>query len=183
MLPPKPEEKAVAAKPAPAPAPVENVYIVQPNDCLWTIAAAHSTTIAALTALNDLPESGVIQPGQRLRLPSATIYCDGKPLAPSAAPIVANGRAIVPLRAVIESAGGTVTWRAADRQAGASLNSHRITVNIGNAEATMDGSAVMLATPPTLHGNRTLVPLRFLGEAFNLALEYRDGIVRIATAR
>ena len=183
MLPPKPEEKAAVTKPAPAPAPAENVYVVQPNDCLWTIATAHNTTIAALTALNDLPESGVIHPRQRLRLPSVQIYCDGKPLASDVAPIAANGRTIVPLRAVVESAGGTVTWRAADRQAGASLNSHQVTIKIGSAEATVDGSVVMLATPPTLNGNRTLVPLRFLGEAFNLALEYQDGVVRIATAR
>jgi LysM repeat protein len=183
LLPPKSDEKALVAKPTPAPEPIENVYVVQPNDCLWTIAAAHSTTIAALTALNDLPESGVIHPGQCLRLPEARIYCDGKPLATDVAPIMANGRAIVPLRAVVESAGGTVTWRAADRQAGADLNSHQVTVKIGSVEATVDGSAIMLATAPTLAGNRTLVPLRFLGEAFSLVLQYQDGIVRIATAR
>lgn len=183
LLPPKSEEKAVVAKPGPAPVPAENVYVVQPNDCLWTIAAARKTTIAALTVLNDLPESGVIHPGQRLRLPSTQIYCDGKPLVSDVAPIVANGRAIVPLRAVVESAGGTVTWRVSDRQAGASLNSHQVTIRIGSAEATVDGSAIMLVTPPTLSGNRTLVPLRFLGEALNLMLEYQDGAVRIATDR
>jgi len=183
MLPEKPEEQPVAAKPVPAPAPAENVYLVQPNDCLWAIASAHNTTVATLAALNDLPESGIIHPGQQLRLPSAQIYCDGKPLEADAAPIVANGRAIVPLRAVVESAGGTVTWQPTDRQAGASLNNHQVTVTIGSTVATLDGSAVTLAGPPTLSGNRTLVPLRFLGEAFDLVLEYQAGVIRIATVR
>jgi LysM repeat protein len=183
MLPERPEEQPVAAKPVPAPAPAENVYLVQPNDCLWAIASAHNTTVATLVALNDLPESGIIHPGQQLRLPSAQIYCDGKPLEADAVPIVANGRAIVPLRAVVESAGGTVTWQPTDRQAGASLNNHQVTVTIGSTVATLDGSAVTLAGPPTLSGNRTLVPLRFLGEAFDLVLEYQAGVIRIATVR
>jgi len=181
LLPPRAEEKAPAPRVVAAPPAPENVYVVQPNDCLWSIAAAHNVSVATLMKMNEIPESGVIQPGQRLRLPFAQIYCDGEPVAVDTAPIVADGRAIVPLRAVVEKAGGTVTWEPADRRAGASLNQHQVLVTIGSKTARLDGGEATMASAATLAGNRTLVPLRFLGEAFDLVLEYQAGVIRIAT--
>jgi len=181
MLPPKAETKAPAPKMAPAPVVAESIYTVQPNDCLWTVAAAYHVSVAKLMELNNIAAPGVIHPGQRLRVPSTQLYCDGKPVAAEAVPIIADGRAIVPLRAVVESAGGTVTWAPADRQVDASLNRHQVTVTIGSKTAKLDGGEVAMTSPATLAGSRTLVPLRFLGEAFDLVLEYQTGLIRIAT--
>lgn len=74
-----------------------------------------------------------------------------------------------------------MTWAPADRQVDASLNRHQVTVTIGSKTAKLDGGEVAMASPATLAGSRTLVPLRFLGEAFDLVLEYQAGLIRIAS--
>jgi LysM repeat protein len=182
LLPSRPVEPAPVSRVSPAPAAEEASYVVQAGDCLWGIAADHKISPGLLAQVNGLSDPGLIHPGQRLRIPAAWIYCDGRPLATEVQPVVADGRAIVPLRAVVEAAGGTVNWRPADRQAQAGLGAHQLTVEIGSAAATVDGAAVTMAKPATLTANRTLVPLRFLGDALDLALRYQSGIIQIATA-
>lgn len=179
MLPPRPAEKAPT--PAVAPAVEEPTYIVQAGDCLWAIAADHKVSPVLLAQVNDLADPSLIHPGQRLRIPSPRVYCDGKPLTTDVRPAITEGRAIVPLHAVVEGAGGTVNWQPADRRAQASLGPHQLAVTIGSAAAKVNGETVMMGKPATLSANRTLVPLRFLGDALDLALHYQSGIIRIAT--
>jgi membrane-bound lytic murein transglycosylase D len=45
-------------------------YVVQSNDTLWDIARAFGVSVDALCAANDLNKRSVIQPGQRLELPT-----------------------------------------------------------------------------------------------------------------
>jgi hypothetical protein len=40
-----------------------------------------------------------------------------------------------------------------------------------------------MGMPAALRSNRTVVPLRFLGDALDLALQYQDGIIHIAGGR
>ena len=47
-------------------------YVVQSNDTLWDISRAFGVSLDALCAANGLNRRSVIQPGQRLRLPSGS---------------------------------------------------------------------------------------------------------------
>ena len=53
-------------------------YTVKSGDNLWTIAKKNNTTIAQLSAANNLPAGANLRPGQKLIIP-------GKPASPSAA--------------------------------------------------------------------------------------------------
>lgn len=183
MLPPPPAEALPEPRVVPAPVAPTALYTVQPSDCLWSIAARFGVPPARLAQVNDLADPSLIHPGQQLRVPSALVYCNGRPLAADVQPIIADGRAIVPLRAVVESAGGAVTWEQASRQAAAALNDHSMTVTIGSPAVQVDGKTAAMASPAVLIADRTFVPLRFLGDAFELGLAYRDGAVHIASAR
>jgi len=182
LLPPRPAENAPAPQVVAQPAPQETEYVVQPGDCLWVIAAAHHIAPARLAQLNGISDpSGVVYPGQRLRIPSTTIYYDGKPLAGGVPVVLSDGRAIVPLRTIVEGAGGTVTWVSAEREAGATLGVHQIKVKIGSAVATVDAKAVTMSAPAALVSSHTVVPLRFLGDSLNLVLRYQAGAIHIAS--
>ncbi len=183
MLPPRPMEALPTPKVAAAPVAEAGSYVVQPGDCLWAIAAAHNVSPAALARLNELADANLIHPGQRLRVPSHEMYCDGEPLRPDVPTVVENGRAIVSLRSVVESLGGTVVWEPATREASANACGHQVAVAIGSAEAHVDGTKVNMGAPAALRSDRTVVPLRFLGNALDLGLEYENGSIRIASAR
>ena len=47
-----------------------SLITISPGDTLWDLAKEHGTSVASLTALNDLPGNGTIYAGQKLRVPS-----------------------------------------------------------------------------------------------------------------
>jgi len=49
----------------------EEVYEVQPGDTLWRLARRYGTTPQQLAALNGIPVDGILQVGQRLRVPAS----------------------------------------------------------------------------------------------------------------
>jgi hypothetical protein len=74
-----------------------------------------------------------------------------------------------------------VTWVSAEREAGATLGLHQIKVKIGSAVATVDAKNMTMSAPAALVADRTVVPLRFLGDSLNLVLRYQAGAIHIAS--
>ncbi|MFC4636797.1 RlpA-like double-psi beta-barrel domain-containing protein [Deinococcus hohokamensis] len=69
-------------------------YRVQPGDTFWSLARRHSTTVAALQALNP----GVLQAGQELQLPTvgaaARSVTQIPALPPAELPVFQRGQAV-----------------------------------------------------------------------------------------
>jgi LysM repeat protein len=172
-----------ARKVTAAPAPAEVVYVVQAGDWLWAIAAEHGVSPKELARANGISDAEVIHPGQRLVIPVTPVYFDNRPLVSEVPTTIANGRAMVQLRPVIEEAGGRIVWEPAERRASAVARGHEIAVTIGSDRAQVDGRQVAMGAPAALRCERTVVRLRFLGDALDLLLQYEDGVVHIASGR
>jgi LysM repeat protein len=183
MLPPKPVEATPAPRVAAEPMPTRIAYVVRTNVRLDRLAAGLGLPAAEIARANNIAADSVISAGQRLAIPSTPVAFDGKPLAFDAPAVIADGRAIVPFRKVMEEAGGQVTWDSKQRRASAIARGHEITVAIGSDQAQVDGSAVAMGSAAQIRCDRTVVPLRFLGDALDLALQYQDGVIHIASAR
>jgi LysM repeat protein len=183
MLPPRPVERTPAPKLTAAPAPAETVYVVQAGDWLWAIASEYGVHPKEIVRANGLSDASVIHPGQRLVIPATPVYFDNRPLPAEVPTTITNGRAIVPFRPVIEEAGGSVVWQPVGRCASAVARGHEIAVTAGSDQAQVDGAQVAMVMPAALRSNRMVVPLRFLGDALDLALQYEDGIIHIASGR
>ncbi len=182
MLPPTPIELKPAPRVAAEPAPSPVIYTVRERGSLTRLAAEVGLPADEIARANNL--TGVsLQAGQRLVLPSTPIYFDRQPLTADAPTVIAAGRAIAPLRAVIEQAGGQVKWDAAARCASARARGHEIAVTIGSDQAQVDGGLVTMAAVAELRCDRTVVPLRFLGDALDLVLQYEGGIIHLASVK
>jgi hypothetical protein len=62
----------VPPTPTPGPTPTpegQTTYVVQPGDQLKYIAATHGVSIAAILAVNDVPNPDSLRVGQRLTIP------------------------------------------------------------------------------------------------------------------
>ena len=79
-------------------------------------------------------------------------------------PLITNGTTMVPIRAIVESLGGSVGWNAAARRLDIRLGSRLVTMWVGKATATVDGSSKTMNTAPAIIGSRTMIPLRFAAE-------------------
>jgi len=89
-------------------------------------------------------------------------------------PVILNGTTMVPFRLTFEMLGAKVTWDEATKTVTAEKRNVTVTLQVGSKIAYKNGQAVQLSQAVQLLGGRTLVPLRFVGEALGGQVEW-DG--------
>lgn len=93
-------------------------------------------------------------------------------------PQIIRGRVLVPVRSVFEQLGATVMWDAETQVVTAVKEGRRIWMRIGETTAKRDDVPVMLDVPPQILEGRTLIPLRFIGEALGAKVQW-NGLERL----
>jgi len=81
--------------PSPTPTPTPIIYVVQPGDTLFAIAALYGTTAEAICALNALEDCELIYPGDELLIPGEGVVLPS-PTQPAVSPTVATPEAPLP---------------------------------------------------------------------------------------
>ena len=103
-----------------------------------------------------------------------SVYVNGEKLEFDVEPVLLNDRTMVPMRKIFETLGATVSWNGDTETASGVRNGVRVSVSIDNPKAFIDGKATTLDQPPVLLDGRTLVPLRFIAEAYGAQVEWVD---------
>lgn len=88
-------------------------------------------------------------------------------------PVVENNRTLVPFRNIFESMGADVQWDINSQTVTAKKDDITISLIIGGL-AYKNGEAITLDTPAKIINNRTMVPLRFVGEAFGAVVDWNQ---------
>ena len=94
------------------------------------------------------------------------------------APYVANDRTYVPFRALGEALGAEVVWDEDARTVTYTLGNTEVVMTIGETTYTVNGDEKTMDVAPEITGDRTYVPVRFVGEALGFkvtALSASDG--------
>jgi photosystem II stability/assembly factor-like uncharacterized protein len=112
----------------------------------------------------------------QLKIGSTTMKVDGKPVSLEAAPIILNARTFLPIRAVVEAAGGTITWDASAQKATVVRKDKTLELWIGKNTAKLNGTSVTIDSNtkvvPVIKSGRTLLPLRFVAEILALDVQW-----------
>ncbi len=109
---------------------------------------------------------------------AVAVVVDGQVIAFDRPPAVIAGRLLIPLRGVFERLGAQVEWYPDPGRVVARHGATVVVLQPGNRRALVDGRAVLLDVPPVVLGGRTLVPLRFVGEALGAGVSW-DPVGRI----
>jgi hypothetical protein len=80
-------------------------------------------------------------------------------------PMMMGQRVMVPLRGVFEQMGADIDWNEALQTVTATTADRTVVLRIGDRFATVNGRSVALDTPAMKYRDRTMVPLRFIGES------------------
>ncbi|GAA0134719.1 hypothetical protein YSY43_15590 [Paenibacillus sp. YSY-4.3] len=80
-------------------------------------------------------------------------------------PVLEHGRVLVPLRGIFETLGAKVNWNQKEGKVTASKGDKTIELNIGSKKAKINEELHDLDVAAKTINNRTMVPLRFIGEA------------------
>lgn len=148
---------------------------------LWN--AANSYTEAALRPKNLAADDPFVLSADEAG-PQVTVSLNQHPIDgfdPLVAPLVArtSGRTLVPLRRVAEAFGAAVGWDGATRTATATFNGRTVQIPLGGRQASVDGQTVRLDQPAVIWHDRTVVPLRFLAEAFGASVSWDAAAQRV----
>lgn len=90
----------------------------------------------------------------------------------STTPIIKNGRTLMPLRAVMTELGGSVNWIESERAVEVMLGGNKVSLTIGSNLAKRNSSVAILDQVPIIVGGRTMLPIRFIAESFNLSVSW-----------
>ncbi|MEK4508485.1 copper amine oxidase N-terminal domain-containing protein [Paenibacillus sp. FSL K6-2524] len=93
------------------------------------------------------------------------IYIDGVPLVTDQAAVMIQGRTMLPLRAIFEALDAKIQWNQKTQTVTAIKDDTTIVLKIGSKVATINNKAVSLDVPGKNLKGRTMVPVRFVGEA------------------
>jgi hypothetical protein len=88
-------------------------------------------------------------------------------------PIIKDSRTFLPIRTLIESLGGIVEWDAKERKVTINLHGHSIILWIGKITALVDGIKTKLDVAPFILNGRTYLPLRFIAEHLDSAVDWQ----------
>lgn len=107
--------------------------------------------------------------------PGITLVINGERANPSVAAYTdSNGRTMVPVRFVMENMGAKVDWLDAEQGIVISREATTIKMWIGKRQAQVNGHALDLDTAPVLKSGASMVPVRFITQAFGGKVEW-DG--------
>jgi len=98
-------------------------------------------------------------------------------------PIVKNGRTLVPIRAIIEAFGGVVGWEESTQSVLLTMEDDTIKLVINSNVAYLNNNAETLDVAPTVINGRTMLPIRFVAEGFNLGVAWDSSIQTVSIIR
>lgn len=90
-------------------------------------------------------------------------------------PLVINSRTLVPLRAIFEALEATVDWNGETKTITSVKGDTVVTMTLDKNEMFKNGEKITLDVAPTAVGERTLVPVRAISEAFDCKVAWDGG--------
>lgn len=93
------------------------------------------------------------------------VVLDGKKINFETSPAIVEGRTLLPIRSVVEAIGGDVQWDNGTKTVTINTCDVEISIVINSKNPIVNGEAKNLDVAAQIIGGRTMVPLRFVGEA------------------
>jgi len=104
-----------------------------------------------------------------------TVVLDGRTLQFDVQPTIIDGRTMVPMRVIFEELGANVEWDGATRTITATSSDLVVRTTVGNRVIDVNGNRITMDVAPIIIDGRTLVPVRFVSEAFGADVEWEAG--------
>jgi len=89
-------------------------------------------------------------------------------------PVIVDGRTLVPARGVFEALGAMVEWKGETKQISVTTEDTTVVLTLNSQEYNVNGDLRQLDVPAQLMNDRTMIPLRAIGEALGCQVEWVD---------
>ncbi|HHU31146.1 MAG TPA: trypsin-like serine protease [Clostridia bacterium] len=103
-----------------------------------------------------------------------SVYVDGVRLNLPLEPVIESGTTLVPMRPIFEALGAEVSWDSLNNEVKAIKGNTTIILPVGKKVAIINGYIHNLTVPSKIVNHYTLVPLRFISEAFGGEVDWDE---------
>ncbi|MDO5399103.1 MAG: copper amine oxidase N-terminal domain-containing protein [bacterium] len=103
-----------------------------------------------------------------------SVTLNGETLAFDVPPQLIDNRTMVPLRKIFEAMGAEVDWNNDTQTVTATKGDERVIATINSKNVYVSGETKELDVPPMIIDDRTLVPVRFVAEAFGANVNWDE---------
>lgn len=100
------------------------------------------------------------------------VTVDGKEIKLDVAPVIESGRTLAPIRPIAEALGADVQFDEATKTVTVSTIDSEISLVLNSNKATVNNEDKTLDVPAKSIGGRTMLPLRFIGEALGAKVDF-----------
>lgn len=100
------------------------------------------------------------------------ITLNGNEIKSDVAPFIKENRTLVPVRFISEALEYDVKWDNDKRTVSINNNDKNMVLTINDKNINVDGKTKTTDVAPTLHNNRTYVPIRFISENFGVDVKW-----------
>ena len=121
-----------------------------------------------------IPVTYVARTVIRLQVGNKTAMVNDASKTLQAAPVNVKGVVNVPLRFIGEAFGATVEWEPVFKIVRIQLGATTIYLQVGSNYASVNGKKVVLQGVPTIVSGTTMVPIRFISEAFGAEVVWTE---------
>ena len=104
------------------------------------------------------------------------VLLNNKQLTFDQAPVLLNNRTLVPMRKIFETLGAEVTWNREDNSAVSTNGDITVTIKINSNTILINDKKVETDVAPMIIGDRTLVPVRAISEAFRVSVDWNEDL-------
>lgn len=136
--------------------------------CLLLVSILMLTSVSVQASLQDVVVQLQIDNPIMQVNGTATEIDDGM----GTKPVILNDRTLVPIRAIIEAFSGTVAWNGETQTVILNMDDDEIRLQIDSNVAYLNNQQHFLDTAPTVINERTMLPIRFIAEGFNLGVAW-----------
>lgn len=102
------------------------------------------------------------------------VFVNGKHPHFDTPPVIRDGRTLIPLRAVSNALNAEVEWNDEERKVTLVRDDVTIELYIGENVVYVNGEEMTIDVPADIENSRTIVPLRFIGEAFDAYVDWEE---------
>lgn len=103
-----------------------------------------------------------------------SVTLNGETLTFDVQPQLIDNRTMVPLRKIFETMGAVVDWNNDTQTVTATKGDEKVVATINSKNVYINGEIKTLDVPPMVIDDRTLVPVRFVAEAFGANVDWNE---------
>ena len=137
------------------------------SHCTPAMAEENVALIAEDTQAVAIPEATVENKG-------ISVLLDGNYIEFDQQPTMINDRTMVPVRAIFEALGAKVEWVEETQTVVSEMGETKVSLKIDQRYLDKNGEIILLDVPATLVGQRTLVPVRAISEAYGCNVSWNE---------